>query len=320
MSLTGRKLATFSVQEFLTRYGVYVSLLIVMLVGAVLEPQMYSSETRFVILRQASQLGIVAIAQTLVMLVAGLDLSVGGTIVLTSIVIAKIGAGDDSNLPLAILAALGFGAAIGLGNGLLVTKRNVPPLVATLGMLVLVQGGQVAYTRGLPGGFIPDFLNKVNHSIGPFPVPFVFWAILNAIMMFVLTATPYGRKVYAVGSNREAARLSGINVHLILISVYVLAGIFAVLSGIVLTGYVGYVDRTLGRGLDLDSIAAAVVGGTAFIGGRGNLAGTIAGVFLIQLLSTLSILMGLDVQVQFIIKGLVVIGAVALYSVASQEG
>ncbi|PJF41363.1 MAG: ABC transporter permease [Chloroflexi bacterium] len=311
--------ATFSFQAFLVQYGVYVSLAIVMLVGAILEPQLYSSETIFVILRQASQLGIVAIGQTLVLLVAGLDLSVGGVIVLTSIVIAKIGNGQDGRLPLAILASLGFGTMIGLGNGLLVTKRNVPPLVATLGMLVLVQGGQTAYTRGLPGGFVPDLLNIVNDSVGHLPVTFLFWVLLNVIMIFVLKATPYGRKIYAVGSNREAARLSGINVHRVLISVYILAAIFAVLSGIVLTGYVGYVDRTLGRGLDLDSIAAAVVGGTAFIGGRGGLAGTVAGVFLIQLLSTLSILLGLGVEVQFIIKGLVVIGAVALYSVALRE-
>jgi ribose transport system permease protein len=125
--------------------------------------------------------------------------------------------------------------------------------------------------------------------------------------------------VYGVGTNREAARLSGINVDRTLISVYILCSMLAVAAGIVLTGYIGYVDRYLGRGLDLDSIAAAVVGGTTFAGGRGSLLGTVAGVFLVQVLSSMTVLMGMDIQSQLVIKGLVIVGAVALYSVASRR-
>lgn len=300
-------------------FGVYMALGILLLTAAFSTPKLYEVDTIAVIMRQASQLGIVAIGQTMILLVAGLDLSVGGVIVLTSVIVAEVSNGRDEMVLPAVLIALGFGALIGLGNGLLVTKRRVPPFVATLGMLVLVQGATQAYTRGVPGGFVPPVLDMVNQSWSFLSIPLILWLGLNAVFIFVLRGTAYGRKVYAVGSNIEAARLSGISVDAIRISIYVLGSCLVVISGVVLTGYVGYVDRFIATGLDLDSIAAAVVGGTAFMGGRGDLLGTIAGVLIIQILSTMAVLMGLDIEVQFIIKGLVILGAVTLYSVASVE-
>ena len=300
-------------------FGVYLALGILLLAAVFLTPKLYEVDTIAVVMRQASQLGIVAIGQTMILLVAGLDLSVGGVIVLTSVIVAEVSNGRDEMVLPAVLIALGFGALIGLGNGLLVTKRRVPPFVATLGMLVLVQGATQAYTRGVPGGFVPPMLDMVNQSWSFLSIPLILWMGLNAVFIFVLRGTAYGRKVYAVGSNIEAARLSGISVDAIRISIYVLGSCLVVISGVVLTGYVGYVDRFIATGLDLDSIAAAVVGGTAFMGGRGGLLGTIAGVLIIQILSTMAVLMGLDIEVQFIIKGLVILGAVTLYSVASVE-
>jgi ribose/xylose/arabinose/galactoside ABC-type transport system permease subunit len=308
-----------SLRRLIVRYGIYVSLGVLLFIAAFLTPELYSERMRFVVFRQAAQLGIVTIGQTLVLLVAGLDLSVGGVIVLTSVIIAEVSGGRESDLPVALLVAMFFGMGIGLGNGLLVTKRNVPPFVATLGMLVLIRGGQVAYTKGIPSGYVPSGLNVVNHELGPVPLPVLIWLGLTAVMVFVLVATSYGRQVYAVGSNRQAARLSGIKVDRILISVYILCSMFAVVAGIVLTGYVGYVDRYLGRGLDLDSIAAAIVGGTTFTGGRGSLLGAVAGVFLVQILTNMTVLLGLDVQTQLVIKGLVIVGAVALYTVAERS-
>src|SRR5688572_10552294 len=237
-------------------------------------PNVYSPQSLSLNLRQAAQLGLVAIGQTLVLLIAGLDLSVGGVIVLTNVIIAEVSNGRDSDLPMALLVALIAGALVGLANGLLVTKRNVPPFVATLGVLVLVSGAVVAYTKGIPSGYVPEALTAINQSLGPFPIPFVLWILFNGLFAFLLYMTPWGRKVYAVGSNREAARLSGVRIDLIRVSVFMLCSLMAAIAGIVLSGYIGYVDRYLGRGFDLDSIAAAVVGGVAFTGGRGNLLGT----------------------------------------------
>lgn len=309
----------WQLRKLVIDFGVYMALGILLLAAAFLTPKLYEVDTIAVVMRQASQLGIVAIGQTMILLVAGLDLSVGGVIVLTSVIVAEVSNGRDEMVLPAVLIALGFGALIGLGNGLLVTKRRVPPFVATLGMLVLVQGATQAYTRGVPGGFVPQALDIVNQSWSFLSIPLALWLGLNAIFIFVLRGTAYGRKVYAVGSNIEAARLSGISVDAVRMSIYVLGSCLVVISGVVLTGYVGYVDRFIATGLDLDSIAAAVVGGTAFMGGRGGLLGTIAGVLIIQILSTMAVLMGLDIEVQFIIKGLVILGAVTLYSVASVE-
>jgi ribose/xylose/arabinose/galactoside ABC-type transport system permease subunit len=269
--------------------------------------------------RQCAQLGIIAIGQTLVMLVAGLDLSVGGVIVMTSMVVAEVSNGRNEMIPVAILLALIIGMLIGLANGLLITKRKVPPLVATLVMLFLVLGVQQAYTRGVPSGFVPEALGLVNKSWGFLSIPLLLWLILNGLFLIILRRTSYGRRIYAVGSNPEAARLNGIPVNFIKISVYVLGSGLAVISGVILTGYVGYVDRFIATGLDLDSIAAAVVGGTSFFGGKGQLMGTIAGVMIIQILSTMVVLIGLDIETQFIIKGLVILAAVSLYSLAHKD-
>jgi ribose transport system permease protein len=312
-------LTTFSARQFVLRYGVYVSLAVLLVAALLFVPAIYSTQSLFLVLRLASQLGLVAIGQTLVLLVAGLDLSVVGVVVVTNVVIAEISGGQDARIPLAIGVALALGALIGLMNGWLITKRNVPPFVATLGVYVFVLGAQVAYTRGIPSGFVPEGLNVINQSVGPFPVPFILWVIFNLIFAFILYATPYGRRIYAIGSNREAARLSGIRVDRMIVSVYVLCSMMAVVAGVVLSGYIGYIDRYLGRGFDLDSIAAAVVGGTAFTGGRGSLLGTAAGVLIVQFLSNITLVLGLDEPVQLIVKGLVIIAAVALYSVAARK-
>ena len=306
-------------QEFITGYGVYLALVILLIVAALITPNLFEKETLAVMFRQCAQLGIIAIGQTMVMLVAGLDLSVGGVIVMTSIVVAEVSNGKDEMIPIAVLTALIFGMLVGLGNGLLITKRKVPPLVATLVMLFLVQGASQAFTRGVPGGFVPEAMGIVNQSWGFISIPLMVWIGLNIVFIIILNGTSYGRRIYATGSNPEAARLTGIPVNLIKISVYVLASGLAVISGVILTGYVGYVDRFIATGFDLDSIAAAVVGGTAFFGGKGGLVGTIAGVLIIQILSTMVVLIGLEIETQFIIKGIVILAAVSLYGLARKN-
>ena len=322
MATTTRRasdIATTSARQTLANYGVYWALALLLIISAIISPSIYSAQSIFLNLRQASQLGIVAIGQTLVMLVGGLDLSVTGVIVLTSVIIADVSNGQDSMIAIATLIALAIGAIIGLINGLLITKRNVPPFVATLGTLVLIRGAQLAYTKGIPSGQVPSGLGLLGAPVGIMPVSFLLWVLLSVLLGFILLRTPYGRRIFAVGSNRVTAHLSGVAVDRVLISVYLLCSLLAVLAGVVLSGYVGYVDRYLGRGFDLDSITAAVVGGTSFAGGKGSLLGTAAGVLLVQFLSSLMLQLGLDVQVQLVVKGLVVIAAVALYSSSEQS-
>ena len=310
---------TYKFRQIIEQYGVYLTLVILLIISALITPKMFENETLAVMFRQCAQLGIIAIGQTMVMLVAGLDLSIGGVIVMTSMVVAEVSNGRNEMIPFAILIALIVGMIIGLCNGLLITIRKVPPLVATLVMLFLVQGVQQAFTRGVPSGFVPESLGVVNKSWGFISIPLLIWIILNGLFLIILRRTSYGRRIFAVGSNPEAARLNGLPVNLIKISVYVLSSILAVISGVILTGYVGYVDRFIATGLDLDSIAAAVVGGTSFFGGKAKLIGTIAGVLIIQILSTMVVLIGLDIETQFIIKGLIILAAVSLYSIAQKN-
>jgi ribose/xylose/arabinose/galactoside ABC-type transport system permease subunit len=319
MVISSSPTASQSIRRFILRYGVYVSLAILLLVAALLTPNLYSEQTLTVLLKQAAQLGIIAIGQTIVLLVAGLDLSVGAVIFMTSVVIARTSSGDDAMLPVAIALSLALSALVGLANGLLITKRRIPPFVATLGIFILVQGAVQAYTRGVPGGFVPEALGIVNQSVGFISIPVVLWVGLTALFVFILRYTPYGRRLYAAGSNAQAAHLSGLNVDALKISAYVLCSLLACIAGVVLTGYVGYVDRFIASGLDLDAIAAAVVGGTLFIGGRGGVLGTLAGVLLMQVLSTMALVLGLPIETQLIIKGVVILAAVALYSLARAD-
>lgn len=306
-------------RQRIAEYGIYLSLALLLIVAAFVTPSVFTAQTLFLVLRQASQLGIVAIGQTLVMLVGGLDLSVTGVIVLTSVIIAEVGNGQNGMIVPGVLIALGIGALIGLGNGLLVTKRGVPPFVATLGMLVLIRGAQLVYTRGIPSGQVPRGLSILSEPLAGIPVSAILWVLLSLLLWFLLTSTPFGRRYYAVGSNRQAAYLSGLRVDRTVIVAYLLCSLLATLAGVVLSGYVGYVDRYLGRGFDLDSITAAVVGGTTFAGGKGSLLGTMAGALLVQLLSSMLLILGLDIQAQLIVKGLVVIAAVALYTSTSKS-
>lgn len=302
------------------RHGVSLAIAALLIVAAVAAPAFYDPTNLFNVLRLASMLGLVAIGQTLVLLVGGLDLSVGAVIGLTMLIVAESTHGRDGQLPQALALCAAAGLAAGLLNGLLVTQRRVPPFVATLGTFVLIEGARLAYTRGSVSGTLPaDLRVAALGGLGPFPYAFLIWMAANALFMLLLSRSPFGRKLYATGANPEAARLAGVPVTRVVVAAYVLCSLLTVAAGLLMSGYIGYVDRYVGRGSDLDSIAAAVVGGTSFAGGRGGLGGTIAGVILVTVLLNLVLILGLNAQLQLVVKGLVVIGAVALYRVLQND-
>lgn len=283
-------------------------------------PGFYHADNIFNLLRQASMLGIVAIGQTLVLLVAGIDLSVGAVIGMTVVVIAEFGRGGPLQLLFAIALVFVLCLIIGGTNGTLITVRRMPPFIATLAMGVVVEGARLAYTHGLQSGEIPDALRPLGLAGVAFvPYCFLLWVVLAGGLWVALTRMSYGRQVYATGINRVAARLSGIRVDRVVLSTYVLCSLLAGVAGLVLSAWVGFVDRYLGRGYDLDSIAAAVVGGTSFVGGRGGIPGTVAGVFFLTILLNLLVLTGINPELQFVVKGVVIVGAIALYGFRSGE-
>jgi ribose transport system permease protein len=302
-----------SIRGQLARYAPLIGLAVALLAAALVTPEFYSGTNLVNVLRQAAILGIVAIGQTFVLLTGGIDLSVGGVMGMSMIIAAQISGGDDSSLPAAVLVALLMGVVVGCVNAFLIVSRYVPPFVATLATFILLEGARDAWTRGIPSGAIPDALQFLGQkNIAFIPVPAMILLLVGAAGIFALRRTTYGRSLYAVGSNSRAAYMSGIRVRLHKSSAYVICSVLAAVAGLVLSGYIGYVDRYLGQGFELDSIAASVVGGVSLAGGKGGVGGALAGVGLLAVLTNIVIFLNLGESAQLFVKGAVIIAAVAL--------
>lgn len=288
-----------------------IMILVVMIIAAIFAPAFFTPANLRTLSIQVAVLGVVAIGQTLVLLTRSIDMSVSAVLALGAVIVVQTEGGNS--IALALAQAFGVAAVIGLANGLLISKRHVPPYVATFGMLVFVQGARLAYTKGQASGTVPDLLRALSiDQLGPVPAALVVWLLVNAVVYFVLKYTRLGRWVYAVGGNPGAARYAGINVDWVLIGAHVACSLLALLGGLLLSGYIGYVDLRLGSDYNMNSIAAAVVGGTTFAGGKGNLLGTAAGVILLIALLNLVVVLGLPIHWQYALQGIVLVLATAL--------
>jgi len=294
--------------------GVPVAAAVVAAVAlALFESDFYRSANLHVLMQQCSVLGIVTLWQLLVLLVGGIDLSVGAVMNATLIIIAELNRHQD-HLAASIVLSLAVGVGVGLVNGLLVAFRDVPPFAATLGMLACVQGAILVYTKGVPAGNIPSSLRPVAlDGVGIVPYSLIICLALGALLVFMLRRGTYGRKIYAVGRSPEVARRVAISTTNIRISAYVMCGLFAAMAGIILSAYVGYVDPTIGGNYNLESIAAAVVGGVAFTGGEGSALGALTGVFFLLALLNIVTLSSLNPFMQLIIQGVVMLVAVSVF-------
>jgi ribose transport system permease protein len=261
----------------------------------------------------AAPFALIALGQTLVILTGGIDLSVGSIIALSAMSSAVTVKGHPERLWLAVLVAMFVGLAAGAINGFLVSKVNVPPFIATLGMLTTASGlayvvGNGAPINGLPG----DFGKIANNQILGLQIPVLVMIVGVLALALVMKRTSYGMRVYAVGGNPVAAQIAGVKITRILFSVYALSGLLAGLSGVMLASRVISGPPNLGQGYELDAIAAVVIGGASLLGGRGSIWGTALGLLLIQTLNN-----GLDILVvpaywQSVIKGVLIVAAVAV--------
>ena len=298
------------------KYGIYIFLGFLFIFSSLISPAFLTVQNIKNILTPAAALGIVSIGQTMVILTGGggLDLSVASVMATVAVIIARNTAGQDAMLlPVGAFCLL-FGMLVGLVNGLLITKRRVQPFIATLGVMIIVQGLRFVYTGGAPKGSFPPILRFMGTgSVGPVPTSVLSLAVLMALATIVLNKTVFGRQIYAIGGNLNTARLSGYNTDLIITLVYVISGLSAAIGGLYLAGWIGIADNWVGAGYEIDSIAAAVMGGTSFAGGRGGIFGTIAGVLILVILYNLVLLLHLPIQLQYIVKGVAIILAVSFY-------
>lgn len=288
-----------------------IIIVVVVIVAAIYAPAFFRPSNLRTVAIQIAVLGVVSIGQTLVLLTRSIDMSVSAVLALGAVIVVQTTGGNS--IYVSLLQALLVAAAIGFANGFLVAKRHVPPFVATFGMLVFVEGARLAYTKGQASGTVPGLLRTMSiEPLGPIPMAVIVWLIVNALIIFTLRFTRFGRWIYAVGGNPGTAHYAGINVDWVLIGAHVACSVLAILGGLLLSGYIGYVDLRLGADYNMNSIAAAVVGGTTFFGGRGNLFGTAAGVALLIMLLNLVVVLGLAIHWQYVMQGTVLVLATAL--------
>ena len=288
--------------------GVFLLLTAVVAVGALMAPELLGAFNVRNLLLQTSILGILALAQFLVVLIGGFDLSVAAIMALGSVVAVSLA---PTSLALAFVAAVGAGLLVGLVNGAAVTLGRVPPLIATLAMMGVARG--LAFQVTEKSLLAPEgSLYPLQGSVWVLTVPFAAWVALTAVLALALTGTRLGRHVYAIGGNERASRLAGIPVNRIKLGVYAAAGALSGLAGFAFLLRSSSGVPHLGAGWELDTIAAIVIGGTRLFGGEGSVVKAMAGVLVYQLLSNIMNLTGLDPYYQDITKAAIIVLAVGL--------
>ncbi|MGO4871066.1 MAG: ABC transporter permease [Roseiarcus sp.] len=313
------------VQRFLHLYPTtvpFVVLLLGLLLGVSVNYSHFVTGSNLsTVLTQVTIIGILGIAQTLVILTAGIDLSVGVIMVISSVVMGRLAVVDGVPTVVAFPLGLLCGVACGYLNGLLVTRMKMPPFIVTLGTLSIIGALNTFYSQSetireqdleTSAPFLQ--LMGVPFQIGGARIILASFLLiaLALIVWYVLNRTAYGRHVYATGDDPEAARLAGIDTDRILLSVYVLAGLISAIAGWALIGRIGAISPTAGANANLDSITAVVIGGTSLFGGRGSIIGTLIGALIVGVFRSAVSLAGLDVLWQEFAIGVLIIVAVAL--------
>jgi ribose/xylose/arabinose/galactoside ABC-type transport system permease subunit len=317
------------------RFAPLIFLVVLMAVFWILNPRFVLPLNLFNIMLQVSIYGLLAIGMTFVILTAGIDLSIGSLLAMAGLVAAAVSKGGLSNrftvgegaeafsYPwyLAALAAIAVGLLAGFIQGSAITRLKVPPFVVTLGGMSVFRGAALLFAGGGPiSGFDQDFVWWGQARIGgQVPVPVIIFLAFAILAHIVLRYTRYGRQVYAVGGNPEAARLSGLNVRAITTSVYVIMGFFCGLGAFVLSARLNSAEAIAGMGYELTVIASVVIGGTSLFGGSGTIFGTVVGTILIGVLLNGLQLNNVSSYVQQIIIGLIIVLAVAFDTFAKSR-
>jgi ribose transport system permease protein len=308
--------ASARVQKVLNRLPVILIVLVVVLIAiAFANPRFFRPISLLNFLKRAAPIVVVSIGQMYVMLSGEFDLSVGSLITVCAAVAANVVNNDPANVPMAFAWMAGIALVVGIANGLIVTLLRVPSFVTTLGMLLILQGLISVYTRGAPqGGITDNFRIYGRNNIGETGIPyaFVIMLIVIAIGVYLMHFTTFGRRIYAVGGNPVASRLSGVNVVWVKTAAFVLCALLAAVGALLLAGFSGVSTLSVGEGYEFQAISAIVLGGVALGGGRGNILGSVLGALTLQALFSLLNFMGFPLPIRLSVQGLIIIGAVAI--------
>jgi fructose transport system permease protein len=294
--------------------GPFVALVLAVAIFSVTTETFLTTNNFSLILQQAVVIGTLALGQTLIILTGGIDLANGAIMVMGTVVMAKYAVGDGNPLA-ALLIALILCTLAGAVTGLLVTLLNLPPFIVTLGMLAVLTAGTRLYSQGQSFPVLSDLLSFLGREINLGAVSITYGSllliVLYVVFWYLLGQTAWGRHVYAVGNNREAARLTGINTKRVLMSVYVVAGVLYAVAAWQALGRIPNADANSYQTANLDSITAVVIGGTSLFGGRGGVVGTLVGTLIVGVLRSGLTQAGIDALYQDLATGILVIVAVA---------
>ncbi|MCJ7535392.1 MAG: ribose ABC transporter permease [Anaerolineales bacterium] len=306
-------MSKFQARDFLQRFGLVISFLLICLVLSLLSDRFLTVGNLTNILRQSTINLIIAIGMTYVILTAGIDLSVGAVLALSTVITADLLQRGVPVLPTVFLG-LTLGGVLGMANGLLISRIKVPPFVATLGMMTVARGLALTYTQGRPITGLPDAFRTIGTGfLGPIPMPIIVAGVAFLAGYILLTRTRMGMYIYALGNNPVAAHYTGIATSNYTTFVYVLAGALAALAGMILVARLDSAQPTAGLSYEFDAIAAVVVGGTSFAGGQGSLFGTLLGVLVISVLNNGLNLLNVSSFYQPVVTGVVIALALLLY-------
>lgn len=299
----------------LERGAIWLVILLLIGIGALWSDAFLQPVYLANVLRQAAPIGIAAIGVTLVMVMGGVDLSIGAIVSACAVCAAALMDGDPARLPLAIAASCALGVVLGAGNGVLVAASRVSPFILTLGTAIVIYGGTQIATGGTAKGRIaPGFREFFNDRLADLvPVLAVSFVLLAFVGIALQNGTRFGRSLYLVGANPAAARLCGLPIGRITVLAYACSGLFGALGGLALLARSGVSGSLAASGYEFDVLAAVVLGGTSFQGGRGGIGGTVAGVLILTLAFNLVNVVGLHYHAQLIVKGAVIVLASALY-------
>jgi ribose/xylose/arabinose/galactoside ABC-type transport system permease subunit len=292
------------------RFGTLIGLFALGAVLWALTPHFLTVSNLLNVAEQTSINAIVAVGMTFVIVSGGIDLSVGSMVALSGVLLG-LSLHAPQPMALSIAIALGAGAACGALNGVLIDRGRLPPFIVTLGMMSIARGAALVITEGRPiSGFEPAFRALATARIGFVPAPVIIMVVVYLAAHFALTRTTFGRYVYAIGGNEEAARLSGVRIHLHKTAIYAVSGLTSAVAAIILTARLNSAQPIAGMMYELDAIAATVIGGTSLMGGEGSLGGTLVGALIMGVLRNGLNLLGVSSFLQQIVIGGVIVGAV----------
>lgn len=307
-------------QSVLKRFSSVILLVVIVAAFALLTDSFFTWKNGINVLRQVAVLGILSAGMTFVIISGGMDLTVGALLGLTGVFCAKLLVERQMSPALAIVLTLLFMALMGAVNGTLIVKLQVPAIVITLGMMTVARGLAYILSGGVPIYKIPESVVYFGQGyVGPIPVPVLTMLALVAFAAFVLGRTYLGRYIYAIGGNEEAARLAGVPVDLLKIGLYSFSGLLAGIAGITLMARISSGAPASGTGMEMDVVTAVVIGGVSINGGKGSISGAFIGAIIIGILTNGLTIMNIGEYYQMVVKGVVLILAVAFDALSNRE-